>query len=95
MMEDIKQCKTRLSEIALRPDPLTVEQHIELMIEAEETQGQPGFKRRIRILKEFKRTGLIDEQIQDFDQNLKLIGDDFTSATGKNKYCLWTSSKQG
>lgn len=83
MMEDIKQCKTRLREIALRPDPLTVEQHIELMIKVEETQGQPGFKRRIRILKEFKRIGLVDEQIQDFHQNLKLTGDDFTSATGK------------
>lgn len=53
------------------------------MIEAEETQGQPGFKRRIRILKEFKRIGLVDEQIQDFHQNRKLTGDDFTSATGK------------
>lgn len=82
-MEDIKQCKTRLREISLRPDPLTVEQHIELMIEAEETQGQPGFKTRIRILKEFKRIGLVDEQIEDFHQNLKLTGDDFTSATGK------------
>lgn len=83
MMEDINQCKTRLREIALRTDPLTVEQHIDLMIEAEETQRQPGFKRRIRILKEFKRIGLVDEQIQNFDQNLKLTRDDFTSATGK------------
>lgn len=83
MMEEMKQCKSRLKEIALRPDPLTVVEHIELMIEAEETERQPGFRRRIRMLHEFKRMALVDKQIQNFDQNLKLTKDDVTSATGK------------
>lgn len=83
MMEEMKQCKSRLKEIALRPDPLTVVEHIELMIEAEETERQPGFRRRIRMLHEFKRMALVDKQIQNFDQNLKLTKDGITSAVGK------------
>lgn len=83
MMEEMKRCKSRLKEIALRPDPLTVVEHIELMIEAEETERQPGFRRRIRMLHEFKRMALIDKQIHNFDQNLRLTKDDVTSAVGK------------
>lgn len=69
MMEDLKQCKNRLTEIALRPDRLTLEEHIELMIEAEETERQPGFKQRIKILHEFEQMAFGDKQIQNFDQN--------------------------
>lgn len=83
MMAEMNRCKTRLKEIALRPDPLSVVEHIELMIEAEETEKQPGFRRRIRMLHEFKRMALVDKQIQNFDQNLKSTKDDVTSAVGK------------
>lgn len=61
MMAEMKQCKTRLKEIALRPDLLTVVEHIELMIEAEETERQSGYRRRIRMLYEFKRMALVDK----------------------------------
>lgn len=38
MMAEMNRCKSKLKEIALRPDPLSVEEHIELMIVAEETE---------------------------------------------------------
>lgn len=39
------------------------------MIEAEETERQPGFKQKIKILHEFEQMAFGDKQIQNFDQN--------------------------
>lgn len=51
----MNRCKNRLKEIALRPDPLSTVEHIELMIKAEKMEGQPGYEQRIEMLNEFKR----------------------------------------
>lgn len=59
----MNQCKNRLEEIALRPDPLSTVEHIELMIEAEKMEGQPGYERRIEMLNEFKRMAHVDEEV--------------------------------
>lgn len=83
MMAEMNRCKSRLKEIALIPDPLSVVEHIELLIEAEKTEKHPGFSRRIGMLHEFKQMALVDKQIQNFDQNLKSMKDDVTSAVGK------------
>lgn len=53
MMNDMNDCKTRLKEIALRPDPLTAVEHIDLMIQSEEIDKQPGFLKRVQMLKIF------------------------------------------
>jgi hypothetical protein len=45
MMSEMKNCKARLKEIALRPDPLSAVEHIDQMIQAEETERQPGYRR--------------------------------------------------
>lgn len=55
MMNEMNACKTRLKEIALRPDPLTAVEHIDLMIQSEETEKQPGFLKRVQILKEIRK----------------------------------------
>lgn len=94
MIEELKKCKSRLKEITLRPDPLTAVEHIDLMIEAEELERQPGFKQRIQMLHEFKQMALVDKQIQHFDQNLKLTKDDFTLAVGKAFTCYGRALKK-
>lgn len=83
MMEEMNKCKRRLKEIALRPDPLNAVEHLDLMIQAEETERQPGYKRRIRMLHEFRRMALVDKQVENFDHSLKSTKDDVTSAVGK------------
>ncbi|XP_062572462.1 uncharacterized protein LOC134234415 [Saccostrea cucullata] len=83
MMSDMKRCKARLKEIALRPDPLSAVEHIDLLIQAEETEKQPGFRRRIMMLNEIKRMALVDKHIENFDQSLRLAKNDVTSAVGK------------
>lgn len=86
IMEEMKRCKSRLKEIALRPDPLTVVEHINALIKTEETERQPGYKERIGILHEFKSMGLVDKEFQDFEQNLKLTKNDVTLAIERKTY---------
>ena len=42
----------RLSEIALKKDPLQQIDYLDLVIQSEEMQGKPGFKERVKSLKE-------------------------------------------
>ena len=42
----------RLSEIALKKDPLQQVDYLDLLIQSEETQAKPGFKERVRSLQE-------------------------------------------
>ncbi|XP_056014684.1 uncharacterized protein LOC125674781 isoform X2 [Ostrea edulis] len=83
MMTEMKKCKARLKEIALRPDPLSAVEHIDLMIQAEDTERQPGYWRRIKMLNEIKRMALVDKQVENFDQNFRLTKGDISSAVGK------------
>lgn len=89
IMEELKQCKSRLNEITLRQDPLSVVKHLNALVKSEETERQPGYIERIRILHEFKSMGLVDEEFQNFEQNLKLTQNDVTSAFGgkHTEYC--------
>ncbi|CAG0905744.1 unnamed protein product [Darwinula stevensoni] len=55
----------RLKEIALNPNPLTMEEYIEFLIEAERKGAEDGFKNRIAHLEEAKRASAVCKQILD------------------------------
>lgn len=84
MMSDMNACKTRLKEIALRPDPLTAVEHIDLMIQSEELEKQTGFLDRVRMLKEMRKTALLDQDVKNLKQNIHVIRKNIMSATGKS-----------
>lgn len=78
MMEEIKRSKSRLNEIALRPDPLSTIEHLDLMIQAEEMESRSGFKDRIKVLQKYREMALVDEKVEKFsrtyestEQNIK------------------------
>ncbi|XP_078320634.1 uncharacterized protein LOC144617592 isoform X2 [Crassostrea virginica] len=83
MIAEMTRCKNRLNLIALNPDPLSEVEHIDLMIHAEETERQPGYRSRIKMLNRFRRMALVDKHTSDFDQNLQSTKDDVTSGVGK------------
>lgn len=83
MMNEMNRCKTRLKEIALRPDPLSAIEHINLMIQSEETDKQPGYFNRVKMLKEIKRMALVDQDVESFGQNIRLTRENIKSITGK------------
>lgn len=70
-MIKMKECKSRLKIIALRPDPLSATEHIDLMIEAEKREKQPGYEKRINMLNDFKEKALIDENFKRFNEHLE------------------------
>ncbi len=45
----------RLQEIALKPNPLSIPDYIDLIIESEKQERKPGFKDRIRSLLEVRK----------------------------------------
>ena len=55
MVHQTKQCLRRLSEIALKPNPLSEVQYIDTLIQSEEEQGKTGFIERVKALKELRR----------------------------------------
>ncbi|XP_063049338.1 uncharacterized protein LOC134443507 [Engraulis encrasicolus] len=59
MMETVTTCLQRLKEIALRPDPLAILDYIDLMIQSEKQEAKPGYKQRIKALKEVKKSAVI------------------------------------
>lgn len=83
LMNEMNQCKTRLKEIALRPDPLSAIEHIELMIQSEEMERQPGFIKRIKMLKEIKKLALVDQEVEKFCQNIRITKENIKLVMGK------------
>lgn len=84
MMNEMNDCKTRIKEIALRPDPLTAVEHIDLMIQSEEIDKQPGFLKRVQMLKEIKKMALVDQDVNSLGQNIRVTRENIKSVTGKS-----------
>ncbi|XP_052811328.1 uncharacterized protein LOC128238980 [Mya arenaria] len=63
MIRECQECNTKLSEIALRPDPLTMTSHIELMMEAEKKIAKPGWENRIKVLEGFMKRAEIQKKV--------------------------------
>ncbi|KAI4787163.1 hypothetical protein KUCAC02_036647, partial [Chaenocephalus aceratus] len=55
IMERSAKCLNRLGEIALRPNPLSTPNYIDLLIEGEKSEGKPGWKQRVEYLMEMRK----------------------------------------
>lgn len=82
-VNEMNQCKTRLKQIALRPDPLSAIEHIDLMIQSEETEKQPGYFNRIKMLKDIKTLALVDQDVENLSQNIRITREKIRSVMGK------------
>ncbi|CAK6981345.1 uncharacterized protein LOC122993437 [Scomber scombrus] len=50
LMDKSGKCLNRLKEIALKPNPLSTPEYIDMLIEGEKTEAKPGWKERVRAL---------------------------------------------
>ncbi|XP_018530450.1 uncharacterized protein LOC108882444 [Lates calcarifer] len=50
LMDQSAHCITRLQEIALRPNPLTTPEYIDMLIEGEKSEAKEGYQARIQSL---------------------------------------------
>lgn len=53
-IQQVRQCLQRLDEIALKPNPLTDTEYIDLLIESEKSEKKVGFEQRINHLYQVK-----------------------------------------
>ena len=72
-IERAQQCLRRLDEIALKPNPLTQVEYLELLIESEKREAKPGWNQRIQYLEEAKRHAEILSTVKDEEESRKLM----------------------
>ncbi|XP_039608020.1 uncharacterized protein LOC120528080 isoform X3 [Polypterus senegalus] len=63
-------CITRLEEIALRPNPLSTPDYIDLLINNEKQEAKPGFMERIKSLEEVKQQAVIIQKLKNKEELL-------------------------
>ncbi|KAL4009751.1 hypothetical protein ACER0C_003603 [Sarotherodon galilaeus] len=54
LMESAANCQNRLREIALKPNPLSTPDYIDMLIKEEKSDAKPGWKKRVESLMEMK-----------------------------------------
>ena len=62
-MRKVKSNLARLSEIALRPNPLTTTNYIDILMQSEEQTAAAGFEERIKCLKKVREQAELIEKI--------------------------------
>ncbi len=68
-----QQSLRRLDEIALKPNPLTQVEYLELLIESEKREAKPGFKQRIQYLEVAKRHAEMLSKVKDEGESQKIM----------------------
>ncbi|CAI5678253.1 unnamed protein product [Oreochromis niloticus] len=70
LMEKSTKCLNRLKEIALKPNPLSTPEYINMLIEGEKSEGKPGWKQRVQSLMSMKEKA---ETMAKIEQGKKLL----------------------
>lgn len=73
MVERMRTSINRLSEIALKPNPLSDVQYIDLLIESEKQEMKPGFQGRLTMLTQLRKDAEIVQNLP--TGNFKPFGD--------------------
>jgi hypothetical protein len=71
-VDTVSRCIQRLDEIALRPNPFSTPQYIDLIIDAEQQEKRQGFKERIESLKKLRAMADITNKIKNKESLLSL-----------------------
>nr|XP_046263751.1 uncharacterized protein LOC124069072 [Scatophagus argus] len=71
LMDQSAHCLTRLQEIALRPNPLTTPEYIDMLIEGEKSEAKEGYQVRIQSLEAMKERAKIISKVAKRDQLTK------------------------
>ena len=79
MIHKAQQCLHRLDEIALKPNPLSSVDHLELLIQSEKQTANPGWSQRIQYYEEAKRHAQMISKVKDVKPTEQEIDEKTTS----------------
>ena len=68
LIDEARSCLSRQEMIALKSNPLTQVDYIELLIESEKSQAKPGWQDRIKYLMRTKDKALLVAMVRDIDK---------------------------
>ena len=68
LIQNIRKSLNRLGEIALKANPLTEVEYIDLLIQSEEDQAKQGYQDRIKYYKEVKQQALALKKAKTSDE---------------------------
>ena len=88
MMFKVQQSLQRLDEIALKPNPLTKTEYLELLIESEKNEAKEGWNGRVQYYEEAKRQAEILSEAKDLKAAEKLIEEE--ASKGEKWYSRFT-----
>lgn len=71
-LDQIAKYNNRLREIALRPDPLSTAQYIDMIIDAERREKRGGFEHRIDVLEKCKKKSQYGKTVQIFQNRVEM-----------------------
>ena len=92
MMFKAQQSLQRLDVIALKPNPLTRTEYLELLIESEKNEAKPGWKQRVKYYEEAKRQAEILSKAKDLKAAEKLIKEEASKGDKwYSKFTFWRS----
>ena len=70
-IKQVRQSLQRLQEIALRPDPLTEVEYIDILIESERLEVRPGWIKRVKTLQEVRKKAELLSTVPDAAESLQ------------------------
>uniref|UniRef100_A0A0P5JII0 Uncharacterized protein n=1 Tax=Daphnia magna TaxID=35525 RepID=A0A0P5JII0_9CRUS len=71
-VDTVSRCIQQLDEIALRPNPFSTPQYIDLIIDAEQQEKRVGFKERIESLKKLRQMAVITTKVRNKESLLTM-----------------------
>uniref|UniRef100_A0A3B4YYP4 AIG1-type G domain-containing protein n=1 Tax=Seriola lalandi dorsalis TaxID=1841481 RepID=A0A3B4YYP4_SERLL len=82
LMERSAQCLNRLKEIALKPNPLSTPEYIDMLIEGEKYEAKPGWKQRVQSLIDMREKA---DYMAKVERGEKLLQSPTTDSQGFNQ----------
>ncbi|XP_057374125.1 uncharacterized protein LOC130695026 isoform X2 [Daphnia carinata] len=83
-VDTVTRCIRRLDEIALRPNPFSTPQYIDLIIDAEQNEKRQGYKERIESLKKLRHMAVVTTKIKNKENLISPDGRDDYEAQADN-----------
>ncbi|XP_030257759.1 uncharacterized protein LOC115572086 [Sparus aurata] len=87
LVESSTECLNRLKEIALKPDPLSTPEYIDMLIEGEKSEGKPGWKQRVQSLMTIRDRA---ETLAKIGRGEKLLDCEESEVQDENQYPMLT-----
>lgn len=86
MIKQAQHSVRRLDEIALKPNPLTEVEYIEVLIESEKRGAKPGYQQRIHYYEEAKRQAKMLSTVKDEEESQQLMQNLLRKGMNKSYY---------